>query len=52
MCWTGRGTEMAGMNEHTGKQDRISVFLVDDHEIFRRGIRDLLAHEPDMDVIG
>jgi DNA-binding NarL/FixJ family response regulator len=43
---------MAGMNEHTGKQDRISVFLVDDHEIFRRGVRDLLAHEPDIDVVG
>jgi DNA-binding NarL/FixJ family response regulator len=43
---------MAGMNEHTGDQDRISVFLVDDHEIFRRGIRDLLAHEPDMEVVG
>jgi len=43
---------MAGVNEHTGNQDRISVFLVDDHEIFRRGIRDLLAHEPDLDVVG
>jgi DNA-binding NarL/FixJ family response regulator len=40
------------MSEHTGDQSRISVFLVDDHEIFRRGIRDLLAHEPDIDVIG
>src|ERR1700677_1543566 len=48
----GRGTEMAEMNEHTGIRDRISVFLVDDHEIFRRGIRDLLAHEPDIDVVG
>jgi two-component system response regulator DevR len=40
------------MSEHTGDQSRISVFLVDDHEIFRRGIRDLLSHEPDIDVIG
>jgi|GEM_PF-57992 DNA-binding NarL/FixJ family response regulator len=40
------------MNEHTVDQGRISVFLVDDHEIFRRGIRALLALEPDIDVIG
>jgi DNA-binding NarL/FixJ family response regulator len=40
------------MTEHTGKQDRISVFLVDDHEIFRRGIGALLATEPDIDVVG
>jgi DNA-binding NarL/FixJ family response regulator len=45
-------------NEHTGGattsdgQPRISVFLVDDHEIVRRGVRDLLASEPDIDVIG
>jgi DNA-binding NarL/FixJ family response regulator len=31
---------------------RISVFLVDDHEIVRRGLRDLLEAEPDMKVIG
>jgi DNA-binding NarL/FixJ family response regulator len=28
------------------------VFLVDDHEIVRRGIADLLGEEPDLDVIG
>jgi len=28
------------------------VFLVDDHEIFRRGIRDLLAGESDIEVVG
>jgi DNA-binding NarL/FixJ family response regulator len=31
---------------------RISVFLLDDHETFRRGVRTLLAAEPDIDVIG
>jgi DNA-binding NarL/FixJ family response regulator len=30
----------------------ISVFLLDDHEVFRRGLRDLLAAEPDIDVVG
>jgi len=30
----------------------ISVFLLEDHEVFRRGLRELLAAEPDIDVIG
>ncbi|NKY59386.1 response regulator [Nocardia flavorosea] len=30
----------------------IKIFLVDDHEIVRRGIAGLLTLEPDMDVIG
>ncbi len=32
--------------------DRITVFLLDDHEIVRRGIRDLLEAEGDIEVIG
>jgi len=31
---------------------RISVFLLDDHEIVRRGVRDLLEAEPDITVVG
>jgi DNA-binding NarL/FixJ family response regulator len=31
---------------------RIRVFLVDDHEIVRMGVRDLLEAEPDITVIG
>ena len=27
------------------------MFLLDDHEVFRRGVRDLLAVEPDIDVV-
>jgi DNA-binding NarL/FixJ family response regulator len=30
----------------------IRVFLLDDHELVRRGIRDLLEQEPDVEVIG
>ncbi|ONM48035.1 response regulator [Nocardia donostiensis] len=30
----------------------IRVFLVDDHEIVRRGISDLIAVEPDLEVVG
>ncbi|WP_433680422.1 response regulator [Nocardia sp. CA-119907] len=29
-----------------------SVFLVDDHQIVRRGVRDLIDAEPDLDVVG
>src|ERR1700734_105339 len=30
----------------------IAVFLLDDHEIVRRGVRDLLEAEPDITVVG
>ena len=43
------GTSNAGM---TAKKWRISVFILDDHEVFRRGLRDLLAAETDIDVVG
>ncbi len=45
------GPETSGP-ETSGGQARISVFLLDDHEIVRRGVRDLLTDEPDIDVIG
>ena len=32
--------------------DPVTVFLLDDHEIVRRGVRDLLEAEPDMTVVG
>lgn len=32
--------------------DTISVFLLDDHEVVRRGIRDLLEAEPGFTVVG
>lgn len=31
---------------------QIRVFLLDDHEVVRRGIRDLLEQEPDLEVVG
>ncbi|WOC14472.1 response regulator transcription factor [Gordonia sp. MP11Mi] len=31
---------------------RVRVFLVDDHELVRRGLRDLLSTAPDIDVVG
>lgn len=32
--------------------DRITVVLVDDHEIVRRGVRAFLATQPDLEVVG
>src|ERR1019366_7186332 len=33
-------------------QKSIAVFLLDDHEVVRRGVRDLLEAEPDIRVVG
>ncbi|NLU75239.1 response regulator transcription factor [Streptomyces sp. HNM0575] len=30
----------------------VSVFLLDDHEVVRRGVRDLLDSEPDLTIVG
>ena len=40
------------MNEQALPPGRIGVFLLDDHEVFRRGLRQLLEAEPDIDVVG
>jgi two-component system, NarL family, response regulator DevR len=38
---------------HTSEAPKvIRVFLLDDHEIVRRGLADLIALEPDMEVVG
>jgi len=36
----------------TGPEGKIGVFLLDDHEIVRRGVRELLEAEPDVTVVG
>jgi DNA-binding NarL/FixJ family response regulator len=47
---TGMGNTEAG---NTGKASgQIGVFLLDDHEIVRRGVRDLLEAESDITVVG
>jgi len=51
--WAGQG--YAGpVTEAPNDQAKqiISVFLLDDHEIVRRGVRDLLEAEPDITVVG
>ncbi|MDQ0757832.1 response regulator [Streptomyces canus] len=42
---------MTGTRNFT-EQDPIRVFLLDDHEVVRRGITDLLDAEPDISVVG
>ncbi|MFJ5777039.1 response regulator [Streptomyces sp. NPDC093094] len=39
-------------SERSGTDPEIRVFLLDDHEVVRRGVRDLLDDEPDITVIG
>jgi DNA-binding NarL/FixJ family response regulator len=36
----------------TAPEGKIKVFLLDDHEIVRRGVRELLEGEPDIAVVG
>ncbi len=38
--------------EQPGPDNPIRVFLLDDHEVVRRGVRDLLDDEPDITVVG
>jgi DNA-binding NarL/FixJ family response regulator len=40
------------MIENAADNTPITVFLLDDHEIVRRGVRDLLEAEPDITVVG
>jgi two-component system, NarL family, response regulator DevR len=40
------------MSDATTGRPPIRVFLLDDHEVVRRGVRDLLDDEPDIEVIG
>ena len=30
----------------------VKVFLVDDHEVVRRGLADLLASDPELEIVG
>ncbi|WP_030743499.1 response regulator [Streptomyces sp. NRRL F-5135] len=38
--------------EQPGRDNPIRVFLLDDHEVVRRGVHDLLNDEPDITVVG
>jgi DNA-binding NarL/FixJ family response regulator len=47
-----RCEEKQPMNQTAPVQRRIGVFLLDDHEIVRRGVKELLEAEPDIVVVG
>jgi hypothetical protein len=44
------GQDQAGHAETGHRQT--GIFLLDDHEIARRGVRELLETEPDITVVG
>ncbi|MDB1086345.1 response regulator transcription factor [Streptomyces sp. ACA25] len=35
-----------------GENGKITVFLLDDHEVVRRGVHEMLSMEPDIEVVG
>src|SRR6201992_831947 len=43
---------VSGAGSGEAAKGPIAVFLLDDHEIVRRGVRDLLEAEPDIRVVG
>ncbi len=40
------------MSDNNSEEEQIRVFLLDDHEIVRLGVRDLLESQPDIRVVG
>ena len=48
----GREMSEAASGQAGGEQTRIRVFLIDDHELVRRGLKGLLEAEADIDVVG
>jgi DNA-binding NarL/FixJ family response regulator len=53
--WMGDNERVSTVTSQTADgatSRRIGVFLLDDHEIVRRGVRDLLEAEPDIEVVG
>src|SRR5258708_6589518 len=49
---TYRRKALRHMDEKAQESKQIRVFLLDDHEIVRRGVRELLEAEPDILVVG
>jgi two-component system response regulator DevR len=43
---------MEGANRMTESPDAVRIFLLDDHEVVRRGIAELLAAVPGFDIVG
>lgn len=41
-----------GAGDMTGESNTIRVFLLDDHELVRRGLTEYLSDEPDFEIVG
>src|SRR5258706_15277989 len=50
--WRPIGRRSNNMDENAARAQQIKVFLLDDHEIVRRGVKDLLEAESDITGIG
>src|SRR5260221_6836260 len=50
--WWPTGRRYTNMDENAAGAQQIKVFLLDDHEIVGRGVKDLLEAESDITVIG
>src|SRR6266481_3369089 len=50
--WRETGRRCNNMDENAARAQQIKVFLLDDHEIVRRGVKDLLEAESDITVVG
>src|SRR5690606_28986776 len=48
----GRRRRVAGADPPSGASEMIRVFLVDDHEVVRRGVAELLDAQGDLRVVG
>src|ERR1700758_3728511 len=46
------GVKVSGPGSSDEAREPMAVFLLDDHEVVRRGVRDLLEAEPDITVVG
>src|SRR6516165_4309584 len=52
MKFSKRSTILATHTASRKDSQMVKIFLVDDHEVVRRGLADLLASDPDLEVIG
>ena len=48
----GRSNPSPDMDDKTEPRTLVRVLLVDDHEVARRGIRSVLAGNPDLEIVG
>jgi two-component system, NarL family, response regulator DevR len=51
-CDIESGFDESGLAGQREGRAMVKVFLVDDHEVVRRGLTDLLASDPDLEVVG